>query len=85
MTDYNPDTVSHPSETIRETLQEQGKGVAELVRAGMDEERAQELVEGERRIRPLEAILLERVTGVSMMFWVRRQAQYDAWKLKSGE
>jgi len=77
-TEYRPDQVSHPSETIRETLDSLGKRTQDLIVAGLGAVYADRLVEGKAPIAGDAPEALEEVTGVPACFWRNRQAQYDA-------
>lgn len=81
MTQYTPDVVSHPSETIRETLAALDKDWRSLhIEGGMMKRHAQYLVRGDAHITSSVALALETTTGVPAHFWLNRQAQYDAWR-----
>lgn len=77
---YQPDVVSRPGVTIRETLEAQGKDWRALhVEGGLAEQFARCLVEGNARITVVAAEALECTTGVAVSFWLRRQELYDAY------
>ena len=77
MNEYRPDYCSHPGETLEELLDEKGISVVVLdsyIHVG--ENRIYEILDGNASIAGI-AALLEPVLGVSAIFWLRRQEQYD--------
>lgn len=76
-TEYRPDYVSPPGETLLEALEERGMTQAQLAeRAGRPKKTINEIVKGKAAITPDTAIQLERVLGIPASFWNRREQQY---------
>lgn len=87
-TEYNPDFVTPPCETIRETIEAKGMSFADFAAALPlgSMALAKGLVSGHTRISPGMAQELERILGVPASFWIQRQINYldwiDRWCLK---
>ncbi len=76
--EYNPNRVSHPSETLKDTLDALGMSQKELAkRMGRPLKTINEIVKGKTWITPETALQLETVLGVPANFWLKRQSQYD--------
>lgn len=74
---YRPDFVSPPGETLQEILEEKGMSQAELaIRSGRPRKTINEIIKGKAAIMPETAIQFERVLGVPVTFWNRREQQY---------
>lgn len=76
-TQYAPDVVSPPGETLQEVLEARGMSQAELAeRTGRPKKTINEIVKGKAAITPETAIQLERVLGIPAEFWNNRERQY---------
>jgi HTH-type transcriptional regulator/antitoxin HigA len=76
-TQYQPQTVSSPGETLDETLEELEMSQAELARRmGRPAKTIKEIVQGKAAIRPETAIQLETVLDIPASFWVAREIAY---------
>lgn len=75
--EYLPDSVSAPAETLQETLDVLGEGCATFAqKMGMSREDAALLLSGDKEIDGEIAALLQHVTRVPALFWLRREAIY---------
>ena len=76
-TEYKPDYVSPPGETLLETLQALEMSQAELARrTDRPTKTINEIVKGKAAITPETALQLERVLGVPASFWNKREQHY---------
>ena len=76
-TQYRPDYVSPPGETLLEALEERGMTQAELAqRTGRPKKTINEIVKGKAAITPETALQFERVLGIPATFWNKREQQY---------
>lgn len=76
-TEYNPETVSPPGDTLAETLEEIGMSQAELARRmGRPTKTINEIVQGKAQIVPETAFQLENVLGIPASFWMARETAY---------
>lgn len=76
-TEYRPDYVSPPGETLLEALEERGMTQADLAqRTGRPKKTINEIVKGKAAIRPETALQFERVLGIPATFWNKREQQY---------
>lgn len=76
-TEYRPDYVSPPGETLLEALEDRGMTQAELAqRTGRPKKTINEIVKGKAAITPETALQFERVLGISATFWNNREQQY---------
>lgn len=77
--DWNPTDVSHPGETLLETLEAIDMQQAELaLRMGRPRKTINEIIKGKAAISEETALQLEPVLGVPASFWLARQRDYDA-------
>lgn len=84
--EYSPDVVSPPGETLVEVLAASGMSQAELAeRTGRPKKTINEIVKGKAMITSETAVQLERVLGVSAAFWARREATYRAYLARLDE
>jgi HTH-type transcriptional regulator/antitoxin HigA len=75
---YQPDVVSPPGETLREMIDDLGMTQAELARrTGRPKKTINEIIQGKGAITPRTALQLERVLGAPASFWNARQQRYD--------
>lgn len=78
MNQYNPQTVSHPGETLAEKLSEMGMSIKEFaVRTSKPEKTIIAVIKGDSSITPDMAVAFENVTRIPAHFWMNRQRQYD--------
>lgn len=76
-TEYRPDYVSPPGETLLEALEEREMTQAELARRmGRPKKTINEIVKGKAAITPETALQFERVLGIPATFWNKREQQY---------
>lgn len=69
--------LSPPGDTIRETIESLGMTQAELsARMGRPKEKINELINGKAPLTMDTAIMLERVLGIPVHFWIRRESTY---------
>lgn len=85
-TEYHPDYVSPPGETLQETLDMHGLSQAELAeRTGRPKKTINEIIQGKAAITPDTALQLELVLRVPATFWLAREAKYRAWLARKDE
>lgn len=83
---YVPDYVSHPGETLSETLEVRGMSQAELAeRTGRAKKTINEIIKGKARITPQIALELENVLSVPAGFWNTRESQYQEYLARRDE
>jgi len=76
-TEYRPDFVSPPGETLLEVLEERGITQAELaLRMGRPTKTINEIIHGKAMITPATAIQLERALGIPAEFWNSFERRY---------
>jgi len=76
-TQYHPQTVSPPGETLAETLEELEMSQADLARRmGRPTKTINEIVQGKAAILPETALQLENVLGIPASFWMAREMAY---------
>lgn len=69
--------LSPPGDTIQETLDAIGMTQAELsARMGRPKEKINELIKGKAPLTMDTAIMLERVLGIPVHFWIKRESTY---------
>ncbi len=73
-----PDTVSHPVETIREILEDVDPYFGED-----NYKVVSYIIDNNIRITIAISKFLENLLGVSSEFWLNRQRRYDEWKAKN--
>jgi len=77
-TEYRPDHVSPPGETLLEILTDKGISQADLAtRMGRPVKTINEIVKGKAIIMPETALQLEKVLGVEAAFWMSREQYYQ--------
>jgi HTH-type transcriptional regulator/antitoxin HigA len=80
ITQYYPQSVSHPGTTLSEILSEKKMGAKEFaVRTGKPEKTISDVLNGKSRITSEMAILFEQVLKIPSHFWVNRQNNYDEY------
>jgi addiction module HigA family antidote len=83
-TKYQPQTVSHPGETLREKLEELQMSPKEFaVRCNKAETIISEVLNGKRSITSDMAIQFESVTKIPASFWTKRQDRYNEAKARN--
>jgi HTH-type transcriptional regulator/antitoxin HigA len=85
MTQFNPDWVTAPGETIADILEERSISVQSFGKRMKEPTHIiQGILDGSKPIDSDIAAKLERVLGSSMDFWLKRQEQYEDRKKKLG-
>ncbi|MEG1705161.1 MAG: helix-turn-helix domain-containing protein [Clostridia bacterium] len=80
------DFIIHPSETLKEILEEKQMKQEELaIRTGYSAKHISEVVNGKKGISPLFAKSLEYVFGIPATFWINLQGIYDKEMLEYKE
>jgi HTH-type transcriptional regulator/antitoxin HigA len=75
---YNPQTILHPGETLREKLEELGMSTKEFaLRTGDAEKTINAVLNGESAITQDMAIKFEIVTRIPAHFWMNNQRGYE--------
>jgi HTH-type transcriptional regulator/antitoxin HigA len=75
--EFEPDFVSLPGDTLQEVLDERGISQANLAeRTGRPKKTINEIVQGKAAITPETALQLERVLGISAAFWNNLERNY---------
>lgn len=78
ITQYYPETVSHPGTTLAEILAEKEMGSKEFaVRTGKPEKTISDVLNAKSAITPQMGILFEQVLKIPSHFWTNRQRAYD--------
>ena len=78
LNEYNPQTVSHPGETLSEKLSELGMSQKEFaLRTSKPEQTIVKVLSGESSITSDMAVSFETVLKIPANFWLRRQRAYD--------
>ena len=82
---YDPDYAVHPGEVLLEELNERGMLQADLVRlTGYTAKHVNQVVKGKAHVGVAFAVALERVFGVSALFWLRLQVAHDLHVYRAG-
>ena len=85
-TEYMPDVVSPPGETLLEMLEERGMSQSELAeRTGRPIKTISEIINGKTAITTETALQFEKVLGVPARFWINRERNYQEWKAREAE
>lgn len=86
MSEYKPDYVSSPGDTLMETLEVQGMARLELSqKARLSYLLVCNISRGKAVITPEIAEKLEFVLGISIVFWLSREKNYRDWLEEEGE
>ena len=84
-TQYQPQTVLPPGETLAEALEELEVSHKELARRmGRPTKTISEIVQGKAAILPETALQLENVLGIPASFWMAREVAYRKKDLHRG-
>lgn len=84
--EYNPDYVSPPGETLEELLAERGMSQSELAkRTGRRTKTINQIIKGIAPLTPETAIQLERALGVPASFWNSRESRFQAFRARVKE
>lgn len=85
-TEYMPDVVSPPGETLLEMLEERQMSQVEFAeRSGRPVKTISEIINGKSAITTETALQFEKVLGVSARFWLNREQDYQEWKARASE
>lgn len=75
---YQPQTVSHPGETLAEKLEEMGMSIKEFaIRTSKPEKTIIAVMKGDSSITPDMSVAFENVTKIPARFWMELQRKYD--------
>ncbi|APY10273.1 XRE family transcriptional regulator [Seonamhaeicola sp. S2-3] len=81
--EYYPESVTHPSEFLKEILEEKQMGAKEFaVKTGKPEKTISAVLKGKSAITSEMAILFEQVLKVPAHFWMEAQKNYDEYKAR---
>lgn len=81
--EFRKEILSPPGDTIQETIDELGMTQAELAqRMGRSKEKLNELIKGKEPLTRKTAVLLDRVLGIPVSFWMNRENDYREELLK---
>ena len=76
----------HPSETIREEMEEQGLNQVQLSELmNIPKSQLNEILTGKRNINASVSVKLESVFNIPAEFWLKLQAKHDIAKIKANE
>jgi HTH-type transcriptional regulator/antitoxin HigA len=76
--DYNPNTATHPGNTLKEILENLGMSQTDLAeRAGLTLKTINEIVQGKNPVTPETAIRFAAVFGMSANFWNNLERNYQ--------
>ena len=85
ITQYRPDSVSPPGDSLLDTLEAIGMSQAELSeRSGLAQKTVNHIMSGKAPITEGTALLLERVLGTPAHFWLAREAKYREFLAHTG-
>jgi HTH-type transcriptional regulator / antitoxin HigA len=80
LTEYYPEEVYHPGETLKEKLEEMGMSIKEFaLRTGKPEKTVIAVLNGSSSITSEMAILFENITKIPAYFWINKQARYNEY------
>ena len=75
---YQPQTISHPGETLAEKLAEMGMTIKEFaIRTSKPEKTIIAVIKGGSSITPDMSVAFENVTKIPANFWMKLQRKYD--------
>ena len=85
-TQYKPDSVSPPGDSLLDTLEALGMTQTELSeRSGLAPKTVNHIISGKASISETTALLLERVLGTPAHFWLVREAKYREFLARKNE
>ncbi len=85
-TEYQPDTVSPPGETLQETLDFLGMSQSEFAsRTGLSKKTINQIVSGTAPISHETALAFEKVLGTPSEFWLNRESKYQDYLARQEE
>lgn len=85
-TEYEPASVSHPGDSLQETLDALGMSQAGLSeRSGLAEKTISQIINGKAPITEVTALALERVLGTPARFWLNRESRYREFLARKAE
>ncbi|MFH1743160.1 MAG: ImmA/IrrE family metallo-endopeptidase [bacterium] len=85
-TEYMPDYVSPPGETLQEVLDSRGMSQVNLAqRTGRSPKHINELIKGKVALTPDTALQFERALGIPASFWSHRENHYQAYQARLDE
>lgn len=83
-TQYQPDLVTPPGDTLQETLEALGMSPDEFAaRTELPIDLLNQILEGTARITTEEALAFAKVIGTSAQFWLNREENYQAFLARS--
>ncbi|MFD3456991.1 ImmA/IrrE family metallo-endopeptidase [Streptomyces sp. NPDC058691] len=83
---YAPDSVPHPGETLKDTLDALGIPQADLARrTGLSTKHINQVIKGTAPLSPDTALLLERTTGVPATLWNSLEAAFRTQQAREEE
>lgn len=83
---YQPDTVTSPGYTLKETIEAKGMNQKELAkRMNRPIKTISEIIHDKTQISPDTAVQLENVLGVPAEFWIKREGRYQEYLTKQKE
>ena len=85
-TEYQPDVVTPPGETLRETLEALSMSQADFAsRTGLSKKTINLIVQGTAPITHETALAFEKVIGASAQFWLNLESSYQAFLARQEE
>ena len=85
-TTYQPDTVSHPGETLLEIIEDHGITHGQLTRRlGLPSKTINDIIKGKASITADIALQLERVLSAPAEFWNRRESRCRDYLAREAE
>ncbi|MDB2315049.1 HigA family addiction module antitoxin [Flavobacteriaceae bacterium] len=82
---YYPESVTHPGEILKESLEDNNLGAKEFaVKTGKPEKTITAVLKGESSITSDMAVLFEQVLRIPVNFWLEAQKNYDEYKARIG-
>ena len=83
-TQYQPDLVTPPGDTLQETLEALGMSQTDFAhKSGLSEDTLSQILAGTTPITPEIAAALEKAIGTSAQFWLNRESSYQTWLLNA--
>lgn len=83
-TEYQPDLVTPPGETLQETLEALDMSPVEFVaRTGLPIDLLKQILEGSAPMTPETARAFEKAIGIPTQFWLNLESSYQAFVARS--